>query len=59
MATWTKFAPLDQREAEMRRTVISSVNRKLERMTIDQLRRVLLFASEIIEQECKGKKPGV
>lgn len=59
MATWTKFAPLDQREAEMRRTVISSVNRKLERMTLDQLRRVLLLASEIIEQECKGKKPGV
>lgn len=59
MAAWTKFAPLDQREAEMRRTVISSVNRKLERMTLDQLRRVLLLASEIIEQECKGKKPGV
>lgn len=43
----------------MRRTVISAVNRKLERMTLDQLRRVLLLASEIIEQECKGKKPGV
>lgn len=52
-----KTTPMDERDDDLRHTLILATNQKLERLNVEQIRTVYLFTLEVMSRKNDAQKP--